>query len=33
MGYYRQFPAAIPLLKVGCVRVTHPCASAPEGAL
>ena len=26
MGYYSQFPRAIPLLKVGCVRVTHPCA-------
>jgi hypothetical protein len=26
MGYYSQFPKAIPLLKVDCVRVTHPCA-------
>ena len=26
MGYYTQFPKTIPLLKVGCVRVTHPCA-------
>ena len=27
MGYYSQFPGAIPLCKVGCVRVTHPCAT------
>ena len=27
MGYYSQFPKAIPLLKVGYVRVTHPCAT------
>ncbi len=26
MGYYWQFPTAIPQLKVCCVRVTHPCA-------
>ena len=26
MGYYSQFPRAISLLKVGCVRVTHPFA-------
>jgi len=28
MGYYHQFPNAIPRLKVCCVRVTHPCAGA-----
>ena len=34
MGYYSQFPKAIPHLKVGCVRVTHPCATRqPEQAL
>ena len=27
MGYYSQFPKAIPLSKVGYVRVTHPCAT------
>ena len=27
MGYYSQFPEAIPLFKVGYVRVTHPCAT------
>ena len=27
MGYYSQFPEAIPLFKVGRVRVTHPCAT------
>ena len=27
MGYYSQFPEAIPLSKVGYVRVTHPCAT------
>ena len=27
MGYYWQFPAAIPLSRVCCVRVTHPCAT------
>jgi hypothetical protein len=27
MGYYSQFPEAIPLLKVGRVRVTHPSAT------
>jgi hypothetical protein len=26
MGYYRQFPSAIPLLGARCVRVTHPSA-------
>jgi hypothetical protein len=26
MGYYRQFPAAIPRLWARCVRVTHPSA-------
>ena len=26
MRYYSQFPRAIPLLKVGFVRVTHPFA-------
>ena len=26
MEYYSQFPRAILLLKVGCVRVTHPFA-------
>ncbi len=26
MGYYHQFPNAIPHLKVCCVRVTHPSA-------
>ena len=26
MGYYHQFPNAIPRLKVCCVRVTHPSA-------
>ena len=26
MEYYSQFPRAILHLKVGCVRVTHPCA-------
>ena|GEM_PF-2537038 len=26
MGYYFQFPGAIPLMKVGCIRVTHPFA-------
>ena len=26
MRYYSQFPRAIPLCKVGRVRVTHPCA-------
>ncbi len=33
MGYYSQFPEAMPLYKVGCVRVTHPCATRhhPEG--
>ena len=30
MGYYSQFPEAIPLLKVGCVRVTHPCAGRQQ---
>ncbi len=25
-GYYRQFPNAIPLYMVCCVRVTHPSA-------
>ena len=30
MGYYSQFPKAIPLLKVGCVRVTHPCATRQQ---
>ena len=27
MGYYSQFPGAIPHLRVGYVRVTHPCAT------
>ena len=27
MGYYSQFPEAIPLLRVSYVRVTHPCAT------
>ena len=27
MRYYSQFPRAIPLLKVGFVRVTHPFAA------
>ena len=27
MAVYSQFPRAIPLLKVGHVRVTHPCAT------
>ena len=27
MGYYSQFPRAIPHLRVGYVRVTHPCAT------
>ncbi len=25
MGYYSQLPGAIPISRVGCVRVTHPC--------
>ena len=25
--YYPGFPQAIPLYKVGCIRVTHPCAT------
>ena len=33
MEYYSQFPGAILLCKVGCVRVTHPCATRqPEQA-
>ena len=27
MGYYHPFPEAIPLLKAGCSRVTHPSAT------
>ena len=27
MGDYRQFPDAIPLHRVGCLRVTHPSAA------
>jgi hypothetical protein len=27
MGYYSQFPRAIPRLRAGYVRVTHPCAT------
>ena len=27
MADYSQFPKAIPLLEVGSVRVTHPCAT------
>ena len=34
MAYYPAFPPAIRLRGVGCIRVTHPCATltAPEGA-
>ena len=34
MGYYPAFPPAVPRTRVGCIRVTHPCATlaAPEGA-
>src|SRR5690606_12059935 len=33
MRYESGFPRAIPQLKVGCIRVTHPCATlkVPEG--
>ena len=27
MGYYSQFPKAIPRLRASYVRVTHPCAT------
>ena len=30
MGYYSQFPGAIPLSKAGYVRVTHPCATRQQ---
>ena len=34
MRYYSQFPVTFPQLGVGCVRVTHPCATRqPEQAL
>ena len=29
MRYYQPFPVAIPLLKAGCSRVTHPSATDP----
>jgi hypothetical protein len=29
MGYYSQFPKAIPRFKACYVRVTHPCATNP----
>ena len=33
--YYPAFPPAVPQRGVGCIRVTHPCATldAPKGAL
>ena len=34
MGYYPAFPPAMPRSGVGCIRVTHPCATlAPRRAL
>ena len=30
MRYYHPFPEAIPRLKVGCSRVTHPSATVPN---
>ena len=31
MGYYLQFPAAVPRPGAGRVRVTHPCATRHRG--
>ena len=35
MGYYPAFPPAVPRKGVGCIRVTHPCATlaSPKGRL
>ena len=35
MGYYPAFPPAVPRMRVGCIRVTHPCATlaSPKGRL
>ena len=33
MWYYQPFPAAIPLLKADCSRVTHPSATVPKSKL
>ena len=35
MGYYPAFPPAVPRKRVGCIRVTHPCATlmSPRGHL
>ena len=33
MRYYHPFPGAIPLLKAGCSRVTHPSATKNTGHL
>ena len=33
MRYYRSFPIAIPLLKAGCSRVTHPSATKIKSKL